>query len=108
MIIEAVRLVSVLVVAGLVQPASADDFDPRDYDKIAHMSVSYGITLTVAVVARRYEIERWQAVLLGAATALVLGTTKELAFDETFSWGDEAANTIGAAGAAGLVFTFRL
>lgn len=102
------RLISLFVVGGLVQPASADDFDPRDYDKIAHMSVSYGITLSVAVVARKYEIKRWQAVLLGAATALVLGTTKELALDETFSWGDEAANSLGAAGAAGLVFTFRL
>jgi len=103
-----VRIASLLLVFALVQPASADDFDPRDYDKIAHMSVSYGITLSVAVVARHYEMKRWQAVLLGAATALALGTAKELVYDETFSWGDELANTIGAAGAAGLVFTFRL
>ncbi|MBA3499029.1 MAG: YfiM family protein [Myxococcota bacterium] len=102
------RLVSLLIVAALVQPARADDFDPRDYDKIAHMSVSYGITLTIAVVARRYEMKRWQSVLLGAATALVLGTGKELIHDETYSWGDQAANTIGAATAAGVVFTFRL
>ncbi len=97
-----------LVVAALATSAHADDFDPRDYDKIAHMSVSYGIALTVAVVARRYEIKRWQAVLLGAATVLVLGTGKELGYDATYSWGDQAANTIGAAGAGGLVFTFRL
>lgn len=102
------RLVTLLVVFCLVRPASADDFDPRDYDKVAHMSVSYGITLSVAVVARRYEVTRWRAVVLGAVTALALGTTKELLLDTTFSWGDEAANAIGTAGAAGLVFTFRL
>ena len=102
------RLAPLVVVAALVQPARADDFDPRDYDKIAHMSVSYGITLTVAVVARRYEMKRWQAVLLGAATALVLGTGKELIHDDHYDWGDQAANTIGAATAAGVVFTFRL
>jgi hypothetical protein len=103
-----VRIAPLVIVAALATPARSDDFDPRDYDKIAHMSVSYGITLTIAVVARHYEMKRWQAVLLGAATALVLGTTKELVYDDEFSWGDETANTIGAAGAAGLVFTFRL
>jgi VanZ family protein len=106
-----VRLAALVVIAALAQPARpvrADSFDPTDYDKIAHMTTSYGITLTVAVVARRYEIKRWQAVLLGAATALLLGTAKELAYDDEFSWGDQAANTIGAATAAGVVFTFRL
>lgn len=97
-----------LVIAALALPARADSFDPTDYDKIAHMSVSYGITLTVAVVARHYEMKRWKAVLLGAATSLLLGTGKELVHDEEFSWGDEAANTIGVATAAGVVFTFRL
>ena len=102
-----VRLAPLAIVAALAQPARADDFDPRDVDKQAHMAVSYGLTLTVAVVARHYEVKRWQAVLLGVATALVLGTAKELS-DDPYSWGDQAANTIGAGTAAGVVFTFRL
>jgi len=103
-----VRLASIAVVAALALPARADSFDPRDYDKQTHMAVGYGLTLTIAIVARHYEVKRWQAVLLGAATTLLLGTAKELVHDETYSWGDQAANTIGAATAAGLVFTFRL
>lgn len=97
-----------VLITALAQPARAESFDPTDYDKIAHMSASYGITLSVAVVARRFEMKRWQAAVLGAASALVLGTAKELVHDDDFSWGDELANTIGAAGAVGLVFTFRL
>jgi VanZ family protein len=99
---------ALVLIAALAQPVRADSFDPTDYDKIAHMSVSYSITLSVAVVARRFELERWQAAALGAATALVLGTAKELVHDDEFSWGDELANTIGAGGAVGLVFAFRL
>jgi hypothetical protein len=97
-----------MVLAALEMPAHADAFDPTDYDKIAHMSVSYSITLSVAVVARRFELKRWQAAVLGAASALVLGTAKELVFDDDFSSGDELANAIGAGSAVGLVFAFRL
>lgn len=96
------------VVLSLASWAHADGFDPSDYDKQAHMAVGYGLTLTVAVVARRYELPRWKAVALGAATTLVLGTLKELVHDETFSWGDELGNTIGAGTATAVVFTFRL
>jgi VanZ family protein len=103
-----VRLAAVAALAALALPARADSFDPTDYDKIAHVSVSYSITLSVAVVARRFELPRWQAAVLGAATALVLGTAKELVHDAEFSWGDELANTLGAGGAVGLVFAFRL
>lgn len=102
------RLAALAVIVSLAVPARADDFDPRDYDKQAHMAVSYGISLTVAVVARRYELARWKAALLGVASALVLGTAKELVHDDTYSWGDQAANTIGAGTAAGVVFVFRL
>ena len=102
---------TVAVIALLLsgaKPARADGFDPRDYDKIAHMTTSYGITLTVAVVARHYEMTRWKAALLGAGTALLLGTAKELLHDETFDWGDELGNTIGATTAVGVVFAFKL
>jgi VanZ family protein len=103
-----VRLAAVLVLAALAIPARADSFDPTDYDKIAHVSVSYSITLSVAVVARRFELKRWQAAVLGVATALTLGTAKELLHDDDFSSGDELANALGAGGAVGLVFAFRL
>lgn len=102
------KIAAALLAVALATPARADSFDPTDYDKIAHMSVSYSITLSVAVVARRFELARWQAAALGAATALVLGTAKELVHDEEFSWGDEAANSIGAGAAIGLVFAFQL
>lgn len=98
---------SILLIAALAQPASADSFDPRDVDKQAHMATSYGITFTVATIARHYDVARWKAVLLGAATTLVIGTTKELVDDE-YSWGDQLANTIGSGTAAIVVFSFRL
>lgn len=88
--------------------ACADSFDLTAQDKQAHVAASYGITLTVDVVARRFELPRWQAVLLGAATAIVIGTTKELAFDDDYDWGDQLANGIGIAGATGLVLAFEL
>ncbi len=71
------------------------------------MATGYALTFTLAVVARHYEMERWKAALLGAATTLVLGTLKELS-DNEFSWGDELGNTIGATTAVGVVFAFRL
>lgn len=95
------------LLAALAQPASADSFDLRDVDKQAHVATSYGITLTVATIASRYELRRWQAVLLGVATTLVLGTTKELVDDE-YSWGDQAANGLGAGAASAVVFAFEL
>ena len=98
---------SLALLAALATPASADSFDLRDVDKQAHVATSYGITLTVATVASRYEVPRWQAVLLGVATTLVLGTTKELV-DEPYSWGDQAANALGASAAAVVVFAFEL
>ncbi len=101
-------LATLLVIALASPPARADDFDPRDYDKIAHMTTSYGITLTIAVVARHYELPRWKAALLGAATAMLLGTAKELVYDSQFDWGDELGNTIGTSTAVGVVFAFRL
>lgn len=88
--------------------AEADDWDLTAPDKVAHVSVSYGITLTLAVVARHYEVERWKAVLLGAATALAIGTSKELFHDDHFTWSEETANVIGTASAVGIVLAFRL
>jgi len=91
-------------------PARADShgLSLRDVDKQAHVAVSYGLTLTGAVVLRRYRVPRWQAVLIAAAATLALGTFKELVLDDPYSWGDQGANTIGAAAAAGLVLAFRL
>ncbi|MBA3821929.1 MAG: hypothetical protein H0X17_23800 [Deltaproteobacteria bacterium] len=94
--------------AGHAATARADGFDPRDVDKQAHLAVSYGLTFTIAVVARRYDVPRWQAVAIAAATTLVLGTTKELADDTGYSWGDQLANTIGTGTAAIVVFSFEL
>lgn len=113
---HALALVTALALAAPSRAAAEHDgrtrpirltFDPTDRDKQAHIAVSYGVTLTVAVIARHYEVTRWKAVLAGAATALVLGTLKELV-DDPYSWGDQAANTIGAGAAVGVVFAFRL
>ena len=102
------RTAALVTLLALGCPAHADDWDLTAEDKIAHMSVSYGITLTVAVVARHYEMERWKAVLLGAATALAIGTSKELFHDDHFTWSEETANVIGTASAVGIVLAFRL
>lgn len=101
------RASAVVVALALATPARADSFDPRDVDKQAHMATSYALTFTTAVIARRFELPRWQAVLLGAAVTAVAGTVKELVDDE-YSWGDQLANTIGSGTAAAVVFTFRL
>lgn len=100
-----------LLAAVTTQPvgsARADDFDPRDVDKQAHLAVSYGLTFTIAVIARHHEVPRWQAVAIAAATTLVLATTKELTDDTGYSWGDQAANAIGTGTAAIVVFAFEL
>lgn len=89
-------------------PACADGFDPRDVDKQAHMATSYGITFTVTVIARRFEIPRWKALALGAATTAVLGTFKELVIDDPYAWGDQLANTIGSSLAAVVVLAFEI
>jgi VanZ family protein len=102
-----VRALIVAIALLFAVPARGDSFDPGDLDKQTHMAASYGITFTVAMVARHYGVTRWKAVLLGAATTLVLGTAKELA-DEPYSWGDQLANTIGSGTAAIVVFSFRL
>lgn len=102
------RTAAVVALLALTGTARADDWDPMAPDKAAHISVSYGITLSVAVVARHYEMKRWQAVLLGAATSLVIGTSKELFVDDSFSWSDETADVVGTAGAVGFVLAFRL
>ncbi|MBA3391659.1 MAG: DUF2279 domain-containing protein [Deltaproteobacteria bacterium] len=96
------------VAAQPVSPARADDFDPRDVDKQAHLAVSYGLTLTIAVIASHHDVPRWQAVAIAAATTLVLATTKELTDDTGYSWGDQAANAIGTGTAALVVFAFEL
>jgi hypothetical protein len=87
--------------------AHGDSFDPRDHDDQAHIATGYGITFTVAIIARHYETTRWRAVLLGAAATLVLGTAKELVDDE-FAWSDQLSNTIGSTTAAIVVFSFQL
>lgn len=103
---RAAALITALAVAAPA-PAAADDFDPRDLDKQAHMATSYAITLTAAVIARRFELPRWQAVLIGVGATAVIGTLKELV-DPPYSWGDQLANAIGSGTATAVVFTFRL
>ncbi len=103
--LAAVALLTTVTAAG---PARADDFDPRDVDKQAHLAVSYGLTFTIAVLARHHDVPRWQAVAIAAATTLVLATTKELTDDTGYSWGDQAANALGTGTAALVVFAFEL
>ena len=103
----AARLAAAALVLALGSPARADGFDLRDLDKQAHVAVSYGVTLSVATILRRYEVPRWQAVAIAAAVTIVIGTTKEL-IDDPYSWGDQLANAIGTSTAGVVVFTFRL
>ena len=101
------RALAAAVLAALALPARADTFDLGDVDKQAHVAVSYGLTLSVAVVLRHHDVPRWQAVAIAAATTLVIGTVKELV-DPPYSWNDQLANTLGSAGAAVVVVSFRL
>lgn len=88
-------------------PARADDLDLGDLDKQAHIAVSYGLTLTGAAIARRHDLERWQAVALAAAATLAIGLGKEVV-DDDVSPADLAADGLGIAGAAAVVFAFEL
>jgi hypothetical protein len=102
------RALAVLLLACAVAPARADSFSPRDVDKQAHMSVSYGLTLTGAIVAERFDVERWQAVAIAAAATMARGTFKELVLDEQYDWNDQLANGIGTTTAPVLVLTLEL
>ena len=97
-----------LVLALPASVARADTFDLTALDKRAHMATSYALTLSVDVVARRFELPRWQAALLGAATTIVVGTAKELVLDDDYDWGDQLANGIGITTATLVVFAFEL
>lgn len=99
----------VVIALLLASPARADGpFDPRNYDKIAHATTSYALTLSIDVVARKLELPRWQAYLLGAAATALVGTTKELVFDSVYDWGDQLANGVGIAVATGFVVVVKL
>lgn len=101
-------LVIAVVLGSVAAPARGDSFSVRDVDKQAHVAVSYGLTLTGAVVARRFDVKRWQAVTIAAAATMALGTFKELVLDDAYSWGDQLANGIGTGAATIVVFSFRL
>lgn len=83
-------------------------FDPRDEDKQAHVAATYSISLTTALGLRKLELPRWKAVLVASAAALAVGTLKEVAIDDEFSWGDEIANGVGVGLSAVIVFTLEL
>jgi VanZ family protein len=100
-------LTAAVAIGGLAVPARAESFDLRDLDKQAHVAVSYGLTLSVATILRRYEVPRWKAVVIAATATAVIGTAKEL-LDPPYSWGDQLANAIGSSAAVVVVFTFRL
>lgn len=109
MVVMQHRIAATAVALALATPRDgrADDFDLGDVDKQAHLAASYGLTLTGAVIARRFELPRWQAAALAAATTIVIATTKEL-LDDPYSWNDQLANAIGISTAVGVVFVFRL
>jgi hypothetical protein len=92
----------------LARHARGNGFDPRHPDKQAHLATSYGLTLTIAVLARHGDVDRWRALAVAAATALVLGTGKELVDGTGYDWGDQLANAIGTSAAIGVVFAFEL
>ncbi len=100
--------IAAAVLVALAAPARADSFSLRDVDKQAHVAVSYALTLTGSVVLRRFRVPRWQAVAIAAAATMVLGTFKELALDDEYSWGDQLGNGIGTSAAAVLVLSLRL
>lgn len=103
------RWVALMVLASAFAwgRARADSFDVREHDTQAHLAASYSLSFTIAVVARRFDRPRWQAIAIGAATTLVAGTLKEWA-DESYAWSDQLANAIGIAVATIVVVTFRL
>ena len=77
-------------------------------DKAAHAFGSYSLSLTTSLILRKLDVARWQAVLIGGASTLALGTFKELVLDERYSWLDQAANASGVAASTLFVFTFEL
>jgi VanZ family protein len=107
-IVRAVLICAPLAIAGAAPPAHAETFSLGDVDKQAHVAVSYGVTLTGAVIGTRYRLPRWQAVAVAAAATLVIATVKELVVDDAYSWPDQPANPIGAGAAAAVAFSFRL
>ena len=97
----------VLLGLTLSTPGAAAD-ELWSQDKAAHVAGSYCLALTTTLVLRRFDVPRWLSVVIASATTLAVGTIKELAFDDRYSWLDQAANTTGVAASAGLVFTLEL
>jgi hypothetical protein len=104
-------LSSMMVIAAVVCQmlvVAPVDFDPVAPDTAAHVAVSYGLTLTGALLLEKLDVPRWQAVAIAGAGALALGLAKELVLDDTASGDDLLADGLGIGLAAGLVFTFEL
>lgn len=77
-------------------------------DKKAHLAVSYGASLSLTLILRRFDVPRWMAITLASAATLAAASIKELVVDDKYSWGDQAANVAGTAVSAGFVLTLEL
>jgi hypothetical protein len=93
-----------LVTAGNARCAAADQLFTDD--KAAHLATSYG-TLSTALILRKVDLPRWEAVAIACGITLALGTIKGLFTDDPYSWLDQRANLLGTAGGAAFVFIFR-
>lgn len=87
-------------------PARTSKADGIPLDKQAHVAVSYGLTLTGALLLEKTGMERWLATLIAFSGTMLIGVTKE-AFDDEFSGTDQVANLVGASTAAGMVLVFK-
>lgn len=93
-----------LLFFGLSANASGHNFDLSRTDTAAHLGISYGLTLTGAMVLKRLGMEKTPALLTSILLTSAIYTLKELS-DPVFSGGDMVANGIGTVGAA-LTFHF--
>jgi hypothetical protein len=103
-------LLAIQVAAAVTSPPPvvyALENDPVPSDKAAHFAVSYGCTLTGALLLEKAELPRWQAVAIASAGTFLVGLAKEVVYDPEISGWDLVADGLGVTVAAGVVFAFR-
>lgn len=103
-------LLIIVVMIGLVTQGWAQDNKlTLQTDKLAHMGVSYGLTLTgYSILTKNDKMSHWTAYLISSLIVASIGVFKEFAIDKEPSLGDIQANTVGSLGAGAVVLTFDL
>jgi len=95
----------ILFVVLFSRPNHADNLDLSRHDQQLHATMSYAITQTSYMIAKKHKVK--YALIKAAIFTSLLGVAKECS-DKTFSTGDLKADSVGILGSGIVILTFQL